>query len=198
MAPSTPSHWGLSGEPSPIHDHGRAAHRQRAERRPAAEHWLLLSADDIATARAEWRNCGVALLHIGVRVGAVGISGTLVHAAAGTDDPARVSAYLGRALLGGPVFFHRSIERYYVLVQGSTGRRPELERAGDDAEFTGSAHYLGVPALDVTTPEAGHTFWSVEFESAGVLASADVLRQLVDCCRLRVAQTISAGRRIGD
>ncbi|MFB8777209.1 hypothetical protein [Streptomyces broussonetiae] len=162
------------------------------ERRLAFEHWLLASAKDMSQAREEWRTYGVALLRLGVRLAAIRISAHLVHAGAGTDDPDAVSAYLERVLLGGPVFVDREVQRYFALVPPSTGRRREWQLARDDAEFIGPGHYLGVPSVDATSPQDGRSFWSVEFESAGALASPGAVKALVDHCRLRAAQQASA------
>ncbi|MFE9312852.1 hypothetical protein ACFYM5_35375 [Streptomyces sp. NPDC006706] len=157
-----------------------------AERRLAVEHWLLSVAEDIHRARQDWRTEGVALLRCGGVFGVVRISETIVRAAAGSEDTATVDRYLARALLGGPVFMDQENLRYYVLVGTSTGRRPEWERARDDAEFMGSGHYLGVPALDATSPEA-RMYWCVPMDGPANLASAPAVSQLVGNGRLRLA-----------
>ncbi|MER7841648.1 hypothetical protein ABTY98_38630 [Streptomyces sp. NPDC096040] len=157
-----------------------------AERRLAVEHWLLMATEDRDRARREWKTDGVALLRCGGIFGVVRISAALVHAAAGTDVPQDVDAYLYRALLGGPVFADLTTLRYYVLVGHTTGLREEWEQARDDAEFMGRGHFLGVPALNATSPERRH-YWCVEMDSAGELAASDAVSQLVQTGRYRLA-----------
>ncbi|MEU3862717.1 hypothetical protein AB0F03_36335 [Streptomyces sp. NPDC028722] len=156
-----------------------------AERRLAVEHWLLSAADDTARARLEWRTDGFALLRCGGVLSAVQISATVVHAAAGSDEPSTVNNFLAGALLG-PVFVDRETLRYYALVGSSTGRRTEWKRAGNDAGFMGAGHYLGVPAADATSL-MGRIAWCVEMDSPGDLAPADAVSQLVHTGRYRLA-----------
>ncbi|WP_053709111.1 hypothetical protein [Streptomyces sp. NRRL B-3648] len=156
-----------------------------AERRLAVEHWLLIATEDRDRARKEWKTDGVALLRCGGIFGVIRISATVVHAAAGTEDPQGVAAYLLRALLGGPVFADGMGVSYYVLVGNTIGLREEWEQAQDDAEFMGRGHYLGVPAVDATSPRP-RSFWCVEMGSAGELASADAVSQLVATGRHRL------------
>ncbi|WP_369225917.1 hypothetical protein AB5J52_34010 [Streptomyces sp. R39] len=157
-----------------------------AERRLAVEHWLLTATEDRARARREWKTDGVALLRCGGVFGVVRINAALVHAAAGTSAPQDVDAYLLQALLGGPVFADLTTLRYYVLVGNTTGLREEWEQAWDDAECMGRGHYLGVPALDATSPDRRH-YWCVEMDSIGELASVDAVSQLVAAGRYRLA-----------
>ncbi|MET9445669.1 hypothetical protein [Streptomyces cinerochromogenes] len=156
-----------------------------AERRLAVEHWLLSAADDRARARHEWRTDGYALLRCGGILGAVQISAAIVHAAAGCDEPLAVNSYLARALLG-PAFVDRETLRYYALVGSSTGRRTEWNRSGTGAGFMGTGHYLGVPAVHVTSPTA-RLAWCVGMDSPGDLAPADAVCQLVHTGRYRLA-----------
>ncbi|WP_181803112.1 hypothetical protein [Streptomyces shenzhenensis] len=157
-----------------------------AERRLAVEHWLLSAAEDRARARQEWSTDGIALLRCGGVFGVVQISAAIVHAAAGSEDPATVQRYLAGALLGGPVFTDQEILRYYAMVGSGTGRRPEWERGRDDAEFMGSGYYVGVPAVDATSPPA-RRYWCVEMDGAGDLVPADAVSQLVHAGRFKLA-----------
>ncbi|KOX03643.1 hypothetical protein ADL04_10635 [Streptomyces sp. NRRL B-3648] len=151
----------------------------------AVEHWLLSATHDRARARQEWRTDGYALLRCGGILSAVRIGAAVVHAAAGCDEPLAVSRYLARALLG-PAFVDRESLRYYVLVGSSTGRRTAWNRLGAGAEFMGAGHYLGVPAVTVTSPTA-RIAWCVEIGSPGDLAPADAVSQLVLTGRYRLA-----------
>ncbi|MFF4900395.1 hypothetical protein [Streptomyces sp. NPDC001068] len=158
-----------------------------AERALAVEHWLLMAADDWGRARQEWRRDGIALLRCGGLFGVVRITAHVVHAAAGSTDHAAVDRYLSDALIGGPVFMDTETLRYYVLVGAMTGCQPEWGRARDDAEFMGHGYYLGVPALDATSPDR-RCYWCVEMDSAGDLAPADAVAQLVHTGRFRLAR----------
>ncbi|MFB6961309.1 hypothetical protein ACFCYB_30975 [Streptomyces sp. NPDC056309] len=73
-------------------------------------------------------------------------------------------------------------QRYYVLVGATTGLREEWERARDDAEFLGRGHYLGVPAVTITSPDR-RCYWCVEMDGAGDLAAPDAVAQLVQLGR---------------
>ncbi|MEU7425656.1 hypothetical protein [Streptomyces sp. NPDC040750] len=157
-----------------------------AERRLAVEHWLLMVTEDRDRGRRERKTDGVALLCCGGIVGVVRISAALVQATAGTDIPQDVDAYLYRALPGGPVFAGLTTLRYYVLVRNITGLREEWEQARDDAAFMGRGHFLGVPALDATSPDHRH-YWCVEMDGAADLAASDVVSQLVQTGRYRLA-----------
>ncbi|MFF9091413.1 hypothetical protein ACF1BE_34670 [Streptomyces sp. NPDC014991] len=50
----------------------------------------------------------------------------------------------------------------------------------------GRGHFLGVPALDATSPDHGH-YWCVEMDSAADLAASDAVSQLVHTGRYRLA-----------
>lgn len=160
----------------------------RAERLLAVEHWLLSAAPDRDRARQEWRQDGVALLRCGSLFGAVRISAEVVHAAAGTDEPAAVDLFLDKALLGGPVFADREKSPYYALVGATAGRRDDWRLTQDDAAFMGVDHFLGVPDLQCTSPDAGRLYWCVEMDSAGELAPADAVSKLVHAGRRRMAR----------
>ncbi|MGW2708493.1 hypothetical protein ACWC4J_05795 [Streptomyces sp. NPDC001356] len=156
-----------------------------AERRPAIEHWLLSAAEDRARARQEWRTDGLALLRCGGVFSVVQISATVVHVAVGTEDPRAVNDYLAGAVLG-PVFVDREMLRYCVLAGSSTGPLRDWKRAGNDAEFMGVGHYLGVPAVDAIDLTARRA-WCVEMASLGDLAPAAAVSQLVHIGRYRLA-----------
>ncbi|KKD02201.1 hypothetical protein TN53_41860, partial [Streptomyces sp. WM6386] len=73
-----------------------------AERARGVGAWLLLASSDTDKAREEWHTMGTALLRGGALSTAVCVPGAIVRAAAGTDEPARVDAFL--AFFLGPVF----------------------------------------------------------------------------------------------
>ncbi|MFD8375301.1 hypothetical protein ACFV2Z_31715 [Streptomyces sp. NPDC059688] len=152
-----------------------------AERRLVVEHWLLSATADRVQARQEWKTDGVALLRCGGIFGAVRITA----AAVSISEPQESSAYLLQALLGGPVLVDQTTLRYYLLVGSTTGLREQCEQGRDDAEFKGSGHYLGVPALGATTP-ARRSYWCLESGCVGDLVVAKV-SQLVTTGRYRLA-----------
>lgn len=145
------------------------------ERQLAVSHWLLSVARDKRTARIQWQEHGVALLACGRTFAAVRLPAGLVHAAAGSHVPEAVDAYL-RRVLDGPVFTDRYAQLYYALVPASTRLRwPVDDLPGTDC--LGLDHYLGVPAVDITDPERGRSYWCVPMDSPGELCDpADVAR----------------------
>ncbi|MFI1001974.1 hypothetical protein ACIP10_15270 [Streptomyces galbus] len=159
-----------------------------AERRLAAEHWLLSAARSRPRARIEWTNMGVAMLPLGGIFSAVRLPACLVLAASGERlAPAReVDAFLASAL-NGPVICDPHSRVYYCLVPGSMPRT--WTAAASDwrtlaVAVLGTDVLLGVPRLDRTefNPATYESYWAVPMESAGVL-----------CAPLSVARLISAG-----
>ncbi|OIJ88443.1 hypothetical protein [Streptomyces colonosanans] len=157
-----------------------------AERDLAVEHWLLSATADNDRARAEWKESGVALLRCGTLFGAVRTSGVVVRAAAGTDRPREVDAYLAQ-VLAGPVFSDRVIDCYYVLVPPSAGTREAWAATHEDAEYLGRGHYLGVPKVTAKTPQQGRSYWCAPMDSAGVLASPEAVSQFLAFGRYQMA-----------
>lgn len=161
-----------------------------ADRRLAAEHWLLstLPGPGRDRARMEWRELGIAMLPLGGIVSAIRIPGRLIHAIAATEEPAALADFLADALDGGPVICDRHGPRYYALVPGSTPRtwkEAAKEWRGQDVEVLGRETVLGVPQVgadDPTVPGVD-SYWAVPMASAGVL-----------CRPLAVARLIAAGR----
>ncbi|MFD3843532.1 hypothetical protein ACFWWC_46150 [Streptomyces sp. NPDC058642] len=80
-----------------------------AERARGIAAWLLLAAPDTDKAREEWHTMLTALLRCGVLFTAVCVPGAIIPAAAGTDEPARVDAFLASFL--GPVFASAGLSR---------------------------------------------------------------------------------------
>lgn len=159
-----------------------------AERRLAAEHWLLSTLPEAGRerARVEWQAYGVALLPCGTLFAAVRLPGPLVHAVAASTTPADVDAVLDEALQGGPVICDQYRQRYYVLVPASvsrTWRDAAKDWRRDNVEVLGRESYLGVPRVEATEGHpTAESYWAVPMESAGVL-----------CTPLRVARLIAAG-----
>ncbi|GHD95936.1 hypothetical protein GCM10010508_62690 [Streptomyces naganishii JCM 4654] len=79
-----------------------------------------------------------------------------------------------------------AVEHWLLMATENRGRaRLEWEQARDDAEFLGRGRLLGVPALDATSPDR-RSYWCVEMNSAGDLAAADTVAQLVQMGRYRL------------
>lgn len=161
--------------------------------RVTAEEWLLAAHPAPDQARTEWRERGIALLPLGTPFSAVRIPGRLVEAAAGTDDPREVDAFLEDALEGGAVICSPHGLRYYTLVAAS-GPDTWHTATGDGLplglDWLGRDTYLGVPRLDAmgATGRALASYWAVPLVSAGALCSPPDLARLV-----------AAGvRRLGD
>jgi hypothetical protein len=151
----------------------------------AAAHWLLSAHPAPGQARDEWSSeSGLALLPLGTLFSAVRIPERLVHAAAGSEDPAVVDAFLAEALHGGPAICDPRGRRYYALVPASTAvkwRQP-------GAESLGRGTYLGVPRLDAVNrnAQAWSSYWSVPMPSAAELCTPAAVAQLVAVGNFRV------------
>lgn len=161
-----------------------------AERRLAAEHWLLstLPAFGRERARMEWQEHGVTLLPLGTLFAAVRLPGPLVQAVAASTTSADIDAVLGEALQGGPVICDRRWQRYYVLVPAGvprTWRQAAEDWRAADVAVLGRGTHLGVPRLDTAQERAGlESYWSVPMDSPALL-----------CTPLRVARLIAAGHQ---
>ncbi|MCH5677817.1 hypothetical protein [Streptomyces gilvus] len=160
-----------------------------ADRRLAAEHWLLAGSSDRDRTRAEWRTQGVAMFPLGVRFSAVRLPGALVLAAAGLRWPARADEFLGEVLEGGPVICDpRGDLRYYALVPASvpvTWHQAVEEWRAMDVDCLGRESIMGIPRLGEVEPNRRPpaSYWSVPMASPGEL-----------CAPLAVARLIAAGR----
>ncbi|WP_406436575.1 hypothetical protein OHB14_62005 [Streptomyces sp. NBC_01613] len=118
-------------------------------------HWLATAHPIPSRAYAEWTEQGVALLPLGRRFNAIRIPGDLVHAATGSDQPERVAETVRDALDGPVIHDHLTTgPTYYALVPYSRGI-PWL--GANDTPLLGPDTYLGIPALEHTTPPG--TFW---------------------------------------
>lgn len=159
-----------------------------ADRRMAAEHWLLstLPDHDRVKARTEWTHHRMTLLPLGTLVSAVRLPARLVLAVAGGRVPSRdVDQLLAEVLEGGPVICDPRSRQFYALVPASmpaTWSMAAAEWRPAEVECLGRGSYLGVPRLDVTAPDPLGSYWSVPMESAATL-----------CGPLSVARLIAAG-----
>ncbi|KUO19061.1 hypothetical protein AQJ91_21875 [Streptomyces dysideae] len=162
----------------------------RADRHLAAGQWLLSAAEDTQRARKEWAENGITLLRCGTLFTAVRLAASLVHAAADSNDLRDVDAYLGQALLGGPVFADTRWRLYYALVPEGTGRLPSWSYRSEDAECLGPNAYLGVPDPTHTDPGVGFSYWCVPPHDPETLCSPEAVAQLLKdgLCRLTVAE----------
>ncbi len=152
----------------------------------AISNWLLAAADNRDRAQREWNDRGVAPLRCGGAFTGIRVPASLVTAAVGSEQRARVSAHLSAALHRGPVFADQTAGWYYCLVPATaceTWREPETECFGDD-------HYLGVPCpgIDFQHPRA-RSCWAVPMDGPAELCSPDAIRQLIDVARKKTAET---------
>lgn len=143
----------------------------------AAAHWLLSAHPEPDKALQEWLpECGVVLLPLGALFSAVRIPARLVHAAAGSDNPAVVDEFLTNALYEGPVICDPRGSRYYALVLNGTARTWRDPRA----TCLGRGTYLVVPRPDAVHPtDHGSPYWSVPMSSAAELCGDYAVGQLV-------------------
>ncbi|MFF9570668.1 hypothetical protein [Streptomyces sp. NPDC014685] len=148
-------------------------------RGPAVTYWLLSGASNMREARDQWVSKGIALLRCGVVFAAVRIQADIVQAAAGTEDPERIGAYLKEVLRGGPVFIDTSSQRYYALVPASMSRLPHWAGPVPGVECLGPGCFLGVPSPQRTEPERSRSYWCVPMDGPRALCSPDAVALLV-------------------
>lgn len=149
-----------------------------SQRLLSASHWLLSAHPQPRHAIQEWlEEGGLVLLPLGTLFSAVRIPEHLVHAAAGSEDPAVVNEFLAEALYGGSVICDPRGRRYYALVPANTAETWRDPRA----ECLGHGTYLGVPRPDAVDPNAHawSPYWSVPMPSAADLCRPDTVAQLV-------------------
>ncbi|WP_416978674.1 hypothetical protein [Streptomyces sp. T028] len=147
-----------------------------ADRRLAAEHWLLSTLRDPQKGRDQWQAAGVAMLPLGTLFCAVRLPARLVLAVTGAQrlPAAAIDAVLNDALGGAPVICDPRHRRYYVLLPASVHR--SWNDAADDwrlmgIDVLGRGSMLGVPDLERTQPRTLDSYWSVPMESAAVLGA---------------------------
>ena len=161
-----------------------------ADRRLAAEHWLLSAHPSPSQARLEWQEHKVALLPLGTLFSAARIPGRLVCELVGAEEPDEVDPFLDDALDGGPVICDLHQRRYYALLPASTPRNwhtlAQDWQATLGVDILGHGTYLGVPQLSETEANARScaSYWAVPMSSAAML-----------CSPLKVARLLVAVRR---
>lgn len=150
----------------------------RAERDRAVGEWLLSAAQDVRRSRVDWDRCGVTLLRCGGIFTAVRIPHPIVAAAARTDDPGEINAYLHQALQGGPAF-RSDTGHHYALVPPSTahGWKTPSSRCLNAGEL------LAVPRPDRMLGDAA-SYWEVRMDSAGLLCTPGAVSQMIMTGRL--------------
>ena len=159
-----------------------------SQRLLSASHWLLSAHPKPNQAREEWSKAGgLVLLPLGTVFSAVRIPERLVHAAAGSEDPTAVNAFLADALFEGPVICDPRASRFYALVPPSS----DMEWPYPGAEHLGHGTYLGVPRLDAVDPNhhAWSSYWSVPMSSADRLCGEAAVAHLVAAGSLLTAET---------
>ena len=143
----------------------------------AAAHWLLSAHPEPSKALQEWlSDDGLVLLPLGTLFSAVRIPAHLVHAAAGSEDPAVVDEFLTEDLFEKPVICDPRGSRYYALVLAGTARTWRDPRA----TCLGRGSYLVVPRPDSVHPTTHESpYWSVPMSSAAELCGHYAVAQLV-------------------
>ncbi|WP_416975675.1 hypothetical protein [Streptomyces sp. 4F14] len=118
----------------------------------AIREWFADSCPDGTTPSRE-PGSGVTMLPLGEVITAVRMSARLVHAAAGTEDPEELAAYLAETLRG-PVIHDAAGDGrpYYVL---TPHRDREWLLPADAAHLTAGT-WLAIPDLDQRGPRAAH------------------------------------------
>ncbi|PKV77020.1 hypothetical protein [Streptomyces sp. TLI_146] len=146
--------------------------------------WLAASHDAPAQAHREF-DAGIALLRTGTRFEAIRLPAPVVHAAAGSEDPDTVAAFLATALPSGAVI-HDAYGVgvwYYALVPPGTytaWRTPGVEclRPGT---------WLGVPRVERTARPG--PYWALPPRAVGSLCAAQAVAGLVALGQHRLRQT---------
>ncbi|MFD4644798.1 hypothetical protein [Streptomyces sp. NPDC058441] len=162
------------------------------DRELASAHWLLSAALAIKEARREWAENGITVLRCGGLFTAIRISASIVHAAAGTEDPVAVSHYLARVLRG-PVFADQASRRFYALVPASTQRlSPWHGTTVPEAECLGANCFVGVPRPGRDDPREFRCHWVVPMDGPADLCSPHAVTQLLNYGRFRLAAAESA------
>lgn len=161
-----------------------------ADRRLAAQQWLMSAHKTPGQARAEWRTTGMTLLPLGTLFSVVRIPLRLALAPIGGTRPGpEADEFLALALEDGPVICDPAGRRYYALVPASTPttwKQAAEDWRRDEVDCLGRGVYLGVPRLDRTEPDPSlDSYWSVPMSSVGVL-----------CAPLTVARLIAAGQHV--
>ncbi|ANS65504.1 hypothetical protein SLINC_3280 [Streptomyces lincolnensis] len=136
---------------------------------------------------AEWSSQGVALLPLGELFAAVRLSGALVHAATGSEQPDQVAAALKEQLRGPVIHDPRGTNQtYYPLIQWHAGLVWDYNRS---APCLRDDTYLGVPRLDLREPPGA--YWAVPPCYDGNLCRPQAVRDLIDAGHRQLIQQLS-------
>ncbi|WP_331748214.1 hypothetical protein [Streptomyces sp. NBC_00648] len=150
----------------------------------AITNWLASAHHVPAQARREF-DVGIALVPTGEKFDAIRLPSPVVHAAAGSQDPDAVAAYLTEALKNGAVI-HDAYGIgvwYYALVPPGTHTHWQVP----DVECLRPGTWLGVPRLDLTARPGPH--WTLPPTTVGSVCTAQAVADLVALGQNRLRQT---------
>ncbi|MFI1104996.1 hypothetical protein [Streptomyces melanogenes] len=151
----------------------------------AVTDWLASAHPVPAQARREF-DVGIALVPTGGKVDAIRLPAPIVHAAAGSESPDAVAAFLAAALPGGGAVIHDAYGVgvwYYALVP--PGTYTAWQATG--AECLRPGTWLGVPRLDLTARPGPH--WTLPPRAVGTLCTAQAVSDLITLGQNRLRQT---------
>ncbi|MFC0844939.1 hypothetical protein ACFH04_14630 [Streptomyces noboritoensis] len=136
--------------------------------------WLASAHPVPAQAQREFA-VGIALVPTGEKFDAIRLPAPILHAAARTEDPDAVAAFLAKTLPGGAVI-HDAYGVgvwYYALVPPGTYANWQAP----DAECLRPGTWLGVPRPDLTARPGPH--WALPPHTAGSVCAAKAVADLV-------------------
>lgn len=136
--------------------------------------WLASAHHVPAQARREF-DVGIALVPTGEKFDAIRLPAPVVHAAAGSEDPDAVAAYLAQALADGAVI-HDAYGIgvwYYALVP--PGTYANWQAPGVECLRPGT--WLGVPRPDLIARPG--PYWALPPHTAGSVCAAQAVADLV-------------------
>ncbi|MFI1104653.1 hypothetical protein [Streptomyces melanogenes] len=151
----------------------------------AVTDWLASAHDVPAQARREF-DVGIALVPTGEKFDAIRLPAPIVHAAASSEDPDAVAAFLAEALPGGGAVIHDAYGVgvwYYALVP--PGTYANWRAPGGECLRPGT--WLGVPRPDLTARPG--PYWALPPHTAGSVCAAKAVADLVILGQNRLHQT---------
>ncbi|WP_371652603.1 MULTISPECIES: hypothetical protein [unclassified Streptomyces] len=151
--------------------------------------WLASAHDAPAQARREF-DVGIALVPTGEKFDAIRLSAPVVHAAAGSEDPDAVAAYLAQTLANGAVI-HDAYGVgvwYYALVPPGTHAHWQVP----GVECLRPGTWLGVPRVDLTARPG--PYWALPPSAVGSVCAARAVADLVALGQTRLRQVPSPER----
>ncbi|WP_331723552.1 MULTISPECIES: hypothetical protein [unclassified Streptomyces] len=149
----------------------------------AVSDWLAASLDNPAKAHREW-DSGVALLRTGLTFDAIRIPAPVIHAAAASEDPDTVSAFLADNLNQGAVIHDAYTVgvSYYALVPAGT--HANWRTSGTPCLPPGT--WLGVPHPSRTARPG--PYWALPPHSPGDLCTPLALVTLIAVGHIQLHQ----------